>query len=860
MSTSDGGKYDDGFNLTQMVEAQRGLSDTEIVVFLATGVKPDLSLPPPEERLAMGEDDSIITASAARDLLSGRPLVASAFLDFDSHHGVSSHYEQLVASGAFRFDPNQPRDGDGKWTKNPLGKLADLAKSASKLGQGTKKSTPATIYKKHSNGAVISQSKAGDRRMRWDADQKKFIVEKHRDGKWTRESSLAKSAAYNELKKPDTWYEPTEINDSSASMSRTPEPASTSVQESPAPNAKIASGLQKQAVDSYRLGGYAAVNRQLRTGQKQKLISMDTDELIKGLDEAMNANVTTDDQYLWRGLNVSPGDLSVGTVLEDKAFLSTTKDRATAEHFALSPPDINAVGASQPVLMNIKVPAGSKALDFGGGEQEVLLDRGAKIKITSTFKGKNGITMVNAELTSDDESVDAEMPATPVQAPTPSASSTTKLKPSAIYGKYNDGDTVAQSTDGSQRMRWDAGRKKFIVEREKDGDWVEDSVLTKGAAYNDVKNSDKWYKPNESGQTNAVDEPSSPPQTPELNPVDTEPTVPNSAPDAPEVPSADYVGPSVTIPDALSQDILDQYVDLVARHSQWENNPKMPNLSQEDRMKMYDLNVSIRDLSDNSIVRRMDQIGAITGALATWRAEHSDLADISDAEVKQRLADQVRETFAGKKIGIRVTPQTLAVVLSDGRFKTQFETKSSAGYNDPKFRAMFEAQWFGIGQGLPDDEAVKVTPERRPIYGYVMVDGVRPINTDKGKDMLSWYGNIQVVLKDEVRKRTTAMFGDSINDHKNGMPSPIDNPTWESYTPMARQGVPEEYSHPLTARDRDVNSDKFKSKTYAEAQIHDGVTISDIEEVIFPTEPSADLRANLESAGISWRVLTAEGA
>jgi hypothetical protein len=433
-----------------------------------------------------------------------------------------------------------------------------------------KRLTPATIYKKHTDGAVIAESADGSQRMRWDEGRKKFIVERRDGDAWVEQSALTKTAAYSEVRNPDKWFEPTELSTEVKPTETSPAPkldltdtsitaetpkispaAAPTPTPTPTPTFTPTSTLQKQSVDSYRLGGFTAVNRQLRTGQKQKLISMDTDDLIKGLDEAMSENVTDKDQYLWRGLNVSPGDLTAGAVLEDKAFLSTSKSRAQAEHFALSPPDINAIGEHKPVLMNIKVPAGSRALDFGGGEQEVLLDRNSKLKITNVFTGKNGITMVNAELVRD-VPADAEIPEvadTPhvipsapktvsvnaPSAPQPVAlTAKTPITPTkAVYAKtIADGDVIAESALGDQRWRWDASQKKFALEtRGVAGNWTTSELLTKKSTYDRVK-SGNWFEPVQDGQTS---EPLEPPQTPELPEPLVEPTAGVPTTSAPNV-------------------------------------------------------------------------------------------------------------------------------------------------------------------------------------------------------------------------------------------------------------------------------------------------------------------------------------
>ena len=103
-----------------------------------------------------------------------------------------------------KFNPNQPRDADGQWTDGVPGVGVNLP-SVSNTSAG-KKITPAVIYKKHADGTVVGE--APDRRMRWDAGAKKFVVERRQGGDWQETARLSKTAAYDEIKQPDRWFEP----------------------------------------------------------------------------------------------------------------------------------------------------------------------------------------------------------------------------------------------------------------------------------------------------------------------------------------------------------------------------------------------------------------------------------------------------------------------------------------------------------------------------------------------------------------------------------------------------------------------------------------------------------------------------
>jgi hypothetical protein len=166
------------------------------------------------------------------------------------------------------------------------------------------------------------------------------------------------------------------------------------------------------------------------------------------------------------------------------------------------------------------------------------------------------------------------------------------------------------------------------------------------------------------------------------------------------------------------------------------------------------------------------------------------------------VADKFRGAVSDKpSIRIRVSAEVLDHVLTDGRFKTQHETGRSGGSFSPNLRDDHEERMFGA-------------PKTRPVYGYT------PAQTDSGRvsyENQSIYGEISVVLKPEVAARTTLTLGDSLYTPK--PPAPV-----------IATDVHKVSDERLVAAATNLGY----TAPYIEAQIHGGVTVDDIDHVIFP--------------------------
>lgn len=223
--------------------------------------------------------------------------------------------------------------------------------------------------------------------------------------------------------------------------------------------------------------------------------------------------------------------------------------------------------------------------------------------------------------------------------------------------------------------------------------------------------------------------------------------------------------------------------------------------------------------------------------------------DLTVEQMHELMAQKAKQAFAGRQVATRVTPAGLSKILEDGRFRTVFDPAiRSRGLNNTDARARYEQMTWGYGWDTD--------PSLRPVYGY-LAGPVRHAAKDSFDEALSQYGRIEVRLKDSaVRHRTTAMFGDSLDMRHSGRPSQVDNPEGWAWTYANPHGL---LTNRLSTTDRPSPDDPafLGSSGYIEAQVHGGVTVGDIESVVFPSAPSAALKQALAQAGIPWQVVKA---
>ena len=221
-----------------------------------------------------------------------------------------------------------------------------------------------------------------------------------------------------------------------------------------------------------------------------------------------------------------------------------------------------------------------------------------------------------------------------------------------------------------------------------------------------------------------------------------------------------------------------------------------------------------------------DSAGAFSAANHMYRAHRNFFLMRSEASPKivTNREKRLLKIVGSEPISINMTDESFGEIVQDGRFKSQFETQDSGGTYNPGMRKKAEAIKFGVPVDIP--------PSQRPIYGSIDAGGTT------SDDSMAWmYGKVRVVLKNDVRSRSTFTTADSLLGEI--IPSAVTNPHTRGTQVTGTAGDGNDPYH-----------------GFIEAQIHGGVRTSDIAEIVIrgregdsPTGAWVSKMASVQFAG-----------
>lgn len=229
--------------------------------------------------------------------------------------------------------------------------------------------------------------------------------------------------------------------------------------------------------------------------------------------------------------------------------------------------------------------------------------------------------------------------------------------------------------------------------------------------------------------------------------------------------------------------------------------------------------------------------------------------------------ERVSSAMKNGDVTIAMSEGVLTSVLNDGRYKNQFETRTSGGKLDVGVRK--------VGEGLATGTPAGTKLADRPVYGY-LTDNETSLTYQNKRDAvkglegewsdkhtldrtLDWqsitsvnnyqvdqYGDIRVVMKPSIRERTTVTIGDSLRTGV--MADAITNPK------------PDLVNMGLYKAGAALHMSGNPTAGYLEAQIHGGVKVSDISRIYAPRDRVDSIQESLSFRGIDIPVLPREGS
>ena len=235
-------------------------------------------------------------------------------------------------------------------------------------------------------------------------------------------------------------------------------------------------------------------------------------------------------------------------------------------------------------------------------------------------------------------------------------------------------------------------------------------------------------------------------------------------------------------------------------------------------------------------------------------SEYATKLGISEEELKHKTVAKLQELVNKSQIWIRTPGSNITKILKDGRFKNISEThRMSPG----KHKGMRLGEYLEDRVNCEDKIFGFSDTSKRPIYGYLSdnPDGrlhefYEGSNKEGLSDWLSGYGDCRIKIKSSVKDRTTFTMHDSLDTNitmLNGegarvIPYPIDHIG------------PEIVLGNMFDPRKEYKSINEAETMYSEVQMHNGVTTSDIDEIVFEGGlPEESTLLEFDRLGIKYR-------
>ena len=357
-----------------------------------------------------------------------------------------------------------------------------------------------------------------------------------------------------------------------------------------------------------------------------------------------------------------------------------------------------------------------------------------------------------------------------------------------------------------------------------------------------------------------------------------------AAPDAfPDLPSAYEWPPTLPVGVDEIADEFSAWDDTMRMETRIESSLRAAAEDLVDRLsKFYEFDISEDDAVQLLIIalgRTPEEFStrSISGGM-DFSADYAltGLAQAMAQQADDRASEFVKVIQESGQLKINTTVEDLIGVIESGRYKSQFETGTSAGHFSPTLRALWENEFLLQPEDLPDN--------LRPVYGSVVVPDLGAKDGRSGIE--SQYGGVRILLHDSAKDRALFTIGDSL--HTDALPHPLigDPPDFPLET-YSNSSQTTELKYLLLTALRDMNDEDGRTlelfleslgfdveeamsegeimqqvyaalllindwgapsgirdtpwgRSYIEAQILGGVSLYDIAEIVFPTSAEFD--------------------
>lgn len=221
----------------------------------------------------------------------------------------------------------------------------------------------------------------------------------------------------------------------------------------------------------------------------------------------------------------------------------------------------------------------------------------------------------------------------------------------AVYRKdIPDGEVIAQSGDDTERVRWDASRKKFAVEQNTgDGDWRETSTLNKKQTYDRLKNGE-WFEVSVESTSDVTDTTSNVPNVGDTVDTDDRASSIVTPSDAATIQKATPLNLKNATPEAAQA--LDNYITYGIGLNRYirdngSNDANMPAIYQDEIRQLDAALDKSRTTSEIRTLRGIRKPADVFGSSWPGDGDPTGLTWTDAAYTSTTYSDEVAADFAG---------------------------------------------------------------------------------------------------------------------------------------------------------------------------------------------------------------------